>query len=74
MATRCPGCGMPLGLPNEVAQYHPYAACLMFKDCRNAATVRANLESILRHGMECGALGMTTEQIMRGTSKRKRNR
>lgn len=29
-----------LTFPNE---YHPYAACLMYRGCRNAETVRANL-------------------------------
>ena len=35
----CGECGMPC----EPAEYHPYAACLMFKGCHNSATVRANL-------------------------------
>ena len=30
-------------MPCEPAEYHPYAACLMFKGCHNSATVRANL-------------------------------
>ena len=35
----CRECGMPC-TPTE---YHPYAACLMFRGCQNSATVRANL-------------------------------
>lgn len=35
----CSECGMPC----DPAEYHPYAACLMFKGCHNSATVRANL-------------------------------
>ena len=27
-------------------EYHPYAACLMFKACHNSETVRANLEAV----------------------------
>jgi len=37
----CQECGMEC-TPNE---YHPYAACLMFKGCHNSETVRANLLS-----------------------------
>lgn len=38
----CGTCGMPC-TPGE---YHPYAACLMFKACHNSGTVRANLEAV----------------------------
>lgn len=38
----CGTCGMP-STPGE---YHPYAACLMFKACHNSETVRANLEAV----------------------------
>jgi len=38
----CAECGMSCS-PNE---YHPYAACLMFKACHNGDTVRANLPSL----------------------------
>lgn len=27
-------------------EYHPYAACLMFKACQDASTVRKNLEAL----------------------------
>jgi len=40
----CQECGMPV----SVSEYHPYAACLMFKACHNSGTVRANLESVRR--------------------------
>lgn len=40
----CCFCGMPCAA-NE---YHPYAACLMFKACQNAETVRANLDDVRR--------------------------
>lgn len=42
----CAECGMPV-TPNE---YHPYAACLMFRGCRDAAVVRANLTAVQGHG------------------------
>lgn len=38
----CGDCGMPC----NPAEYHPYAACLMFKACHNSDTVRANLEAV----------------------------
>jgi hypothetical protein len=37
------------GPPTE---YHPYAACLMFKQCHDSYTVRANLRAVLHHGAE----------------------
>lgn len=40
--TPCGHCGM-LCTPTE---YHPYAACLMFKACHNSETVRANLDAV----------------------------
>ena len=30
----------------EAVEYHPYAACLMFKQCLNSETVRANLQAV----------------------------
>ncbi|MFA7287440.1 MAG: hypothetical protein WC055_01025 [Melioribacteraceae bacterium] len=41
--TPCKECGM-LTTPTE---YHPYAACLMFKACHDSNTVRDNLDFIL---------------------------
>ncbi len=38
----CAECGMPC----EAGEFHPYAACLMFKACHNSGTVRANLASV----------------------------
>lgn len=38
----CGECGMPCR-PDE---YHPFAACLMFKACHNSETVRANMEAL----------------------------
>jgi len=40
--TECAECGMPVRL----GEYHPFAACLMFKGCHNGETVRKNLEAI----------------------------
>ena len=38
----CAECGMGC----NAGEYHPYAACLMFKQCRNSETVRANLQDV----------------------------
>lgn len=38
----CAECGMQ----TKPGEYHPYAACLMFKACHNSKTVRANLDFI----------------------------
>lgn len=40
-----PACG-DCGMPCKPGEYHPYAACLMFKACHNSDTVRANLEAV----------------------------
>lgn len=43
--TSCVECGMPVS-----GQYHPYAACLMFKSCKNSETVEINLKAVLNEG------------------------
>jgi hypothetical protein len=40
----CNECGMPVK-PNE---YHPYAACLMFKACHSSSVVQANLDAVAK--------------------------
>lgn len=42
----CDFCGMPC----EPREYHPYAACLMFKACGDSKVVRANLQAVIDHG------------------------
>ena len=42
MNDQCAECGMPC----EPGEYHPFAACLMFKACHNSTTVRANLAAV----------------------------
>lgn len=48
--TECKECRMPV----MTCEYHPYAACLMFKACRNSLTVNANLEHVVSHGYQAG--------------------
>lgn len=45
--TPCAGCGMQTNTPRE---YHPHAACLMFRACHNADEVRANLDAVIEYG------------------------
>ena len=47
--TDCKECGMPV----EDGEYHPYAACLMFKGCHNSDVVQANLDAVVAHGIQC---------------------
>ncbi len=47
----CQECGMPVRL----GEYHPYAACLMFKGCHSSETVRTNLEAITKEWRAIGA-------------------
>jgi uncharacterized lipoprotein YajG len=44
----CQECGMAC----EPGEYHPYAACLMFKGCHNGDTVRDNLDGAARAARE----------------------
>lgn len=41
-AVECQCCGMPC----DPSEYHPYAACLMFKACHNAQAVWSNLQAV----------------------------
>lgn len=43
---RCTQCNMQC----EPGEYHPYAACLMYMQCVNSETVRANLAAVVEHG------------------------
>ncbi len=44
--TECAECGMPI---ESATEYHPYAACLMFKECYNSEIVRSNLNAVIEH-------------------------
>ncbi|NBI44939.1 hypothetical protein [Burkholderia sp. ISTR5] len=43
----CAECGMPCAS----GEYHPHAACLMFKGCHDSTTVRAGLAAIREHAL-----------------------
>jgi len=44
----CQECGMLV----EDNEYHPYAACLMFKGCHMGEVVRVNLAAVRAHGAQ----------------------
>ena len=46
----CAECGMPV----ESGEYHPFAACLMFKACHDSETVKANLWAVQERSMKIG--------------------
>lgn len=46
--TACTECGMVCA-PGE---YHPYAACLMFKACHDGAAVLANLRAVRNDALD----------------------
>lgn len=50
----CAECGMQC----DPGEYHPFAACLMFKQCRDSETVRANLEAVVHHGFQTESLAV----------------
>lgn len=49
----CMGCGMQI----DRHEYHPHAACLMFKSCKNDDEVRKNLEAVISYGKKGGRIG-----------------
>ncbi|MEZ7198155.1 hypothetical protein [Pseudodesulfovibrio karagichevae] len=55
--TRCQECGMPV----KAGEFHPYAACLMFKACHNSTDVRGNLAALYQHGYTDGHCAGRTE-------------
>lgn len=46
--SNCAECGMRV----RVDEYHPYAACLMFRGCHDTEAVRSNLLSVQASGAQ----------------------
>lgn len=57
----CAECGMGC----NAGEYHPYAACLMFMECRNSETVRANLQAVREHSYQQGRVAGLEEAARR---------
>ena len=63
LMNECKQCGMLV----EAAEYHPYAACLMFQGCNNSAVVRANLDAVVASGYQIAIdEGVKSAQIPTG--------
>jgi len=60
---RCAECGMRT---HDAGEYHPYAACLMFKACGDRETVLANLNAVLDAGKSSRVETTDDMQILRG--------
>jgi len=41
-------------MPVSINEFHPFAACLMFKACKSSRIVRANLEEVVYYGEQIG--------------------
>lgn len=61
----CSLCGMHV---EENAGYHPYAACLMFQQCRNGNTVDSNLKAVVEYGMKAQEKGLSLDEAMKNIS------
>jgi len=51
-------------LVGQHRNYHPHAACLMFRGCHNGNTVDANLRAVVEYGMKAQAAGVPLEKAM----------
>ena len=56
--SRCKECGMEV----EIGEYHPFAACLMFKGCNNSTTVHDNLDAITTEWQAIGRRAVEHER------------
>lgn len=58
MENRCAGCGMTLKEPYE---YHPYAACELFKATGSSESARLNIRAMIRYGMDAERQGVSLD-------------
>jgi len=58
----CAECGMVV----EMCEYHPYAACLMFKQCSSSIIVRKNLKPVVDFGAKNSIPISKIEELMKG--------
>lgn len=61
MNDRCAACGMQV----EGPAYHPYIACMLFKQTRDSRTVEANLRAVVEYGMSAQIAGLPLDVAMR---------
>lgn len=60
--SKCHACGM---VTMGVRDYHPYAACVMFRHLGQGEKVEANLRAVVEYGMRAQEAGIPIETAMR---------
>ena len=58
----CAECGM---MTNHPAQFHPFAACMMFAYGHNGKQVQNNLRAVVEYGMKAQRKGVSLDDAMR---------
>lgn len=58
---RCQSCGMPM---RKWKEYHPHAACLLFRATGDTRVVHANLKAVVEYGMAAQAAGIEAQDAM----------
>jgi hypothetical protein len=53
----------------SITDYHPYAACVMFRQLSNSDKVESNLRAVVEYGMRAERGGVSLETAMRDISK-----
>lgn len=61
----CTHCGM---LCDNVAAYHPFAACELFKRLRSGEKVEANIKAVVEYGMKAQDRGVSITEAMNNVS------
>lgn len=46
-------------------EYHPWAACELFKATRNSRSVIPNIAAVIEYGMKAQKAGVSVEEAMR---------
>lgn len=67
--SKCHGCGM---VTMGVRDYHPYAACVMFRQLGQGDKVEANLRAVVEYGMRAQQAGIPIETAMRDMTAMRR--
>lgn len=57
----CTNCGMD---NCEAPKYHPYLACLAFRECKDGNKVEANLRAVVEYGMKAERAGISLKTAM----------
>lgn len=52
-------------LTDGAAAYHPYAACVMFRQLSQSDKVESNLRTVVQYGMHAQAKGVSLPDAMR---------